>query len=623
MHRRQYLRVGSCLVFAGLAGCGGQEGDDSSGDDTTPDTPTDDTDSSTNDDQPQETPDAAPEDDEKQQENDDDSGEKNVEPPNGTPIEDRDIDRRIGSNHVYPKYRFREGDVLNEGAEVLEDLGVSIISVYLHEPKQFYDLSTDWPAVTSLREAAEHEYYENLFNRPFDTYVLTANSHQGQTSTSDAGYFVRGFTEQDAADEAAEFREVTEYLLETYDGTGKEFIIQNWEIDNLLTLDHPAPPDEELLERAKRWLNARQQGIIEARESIESDVIVLGACEIAEVYKAMDDGEEWAINTIVPELEVDLIGYSSHGGICQDAAFEIMDKAEMKERVHETLDYIESYAPEPNPYLKSALGDDVRPVYLSEFGQRELDDGISPALRSFRTVSPALEWGCPYLLIWQLYDNEVIIDDESVVHIDENQLVDEFDGYPSNEDVEGWYLIAPDGEYGSRWYFIRQLLEDPDAFQVDEEAMVSTYKQLSGMDKSLRVDLEFETVVPSSEIDPDVPEDEGRYLGIVCREIVLSDTSNTKEYNIGVTNNDVVYQKGEHFQEQPENGEPFRWFGSKDSNTIFHLFYEGDDFESEPTEMRLRSSTFKNDLETNIYIRGEFADTISVSEREDEYIISI
>lgn len=597
IRRRHLLRLAGVAGAATLAGCSGlsdDEGvDDSRADD---DEPIDDRD-----------------DDEDEADGVDDS-----HLPVGTAIEDRPIERRIGSNHVNPTYRFESDiDVLNEGAAVLEELGVSVISCWLHEPDVYYDLSTDWEPVRSLREAAEHPYFDELFRRDFDTYVLTAHSHHGETSQT-GGYFIYGISEDEAAEERAEFFDLTTYLLETYDGTGSEFILMNWELDNIIAgTGEDRSWDPTAVEDTITWMNARQRGIVEARESVESDVAVLGACEIVDVFPAMEDGEEWAINTIVPELEVDLIGFSSHGQIDHEAGHVLRELDEVTERVYETLDYIEAQAPEPTPYLRSVMGDDVRPVFLSEFGQPEVRDDYIDVMQAFRVVPPAIEWGCPLLLYWTLFDNEVSIDGEVQGEVSENELEVAFGGQPGPEDVVGWYLIDPAGDPGTRWYLFENLLADPEGFELSFPHLMDIYTTFIGASDVFHVRLDYDRVILESELNPDIPEEDARKLAVALSDLVLH--AGEKELGYDLDDEQFVIEYGAHEPESDGAGETFRWFGTDEAATSIYLL--SDDHTAQPSKLELTGWAAEGTIDVDVTVDGKYVERVSFDEERDTFSI--
>ena len=57
-------------------------------------------------------------------------------------------------------------------------------------------------------------------------------------------------------------------------------------------------------------------------------------------------------------------------------------------------------------------------------------------------VDTSLDWGCPYVVYWQLYCNEA---KHQPVH--------------SNADVRGFWLVRPDGSRSWAWDYLKEKLQ--------------------------------------------------------------------------------------------------------------------------------------------------------------------
>ena len=99
------------------------------------------------------------------------------------------------------------------------------------------------------------------------------------------------------------------------------------------------------------------------------------------------------------------------------------------------LDYIARHTPDREPF-------GARNVYIGEFGLPENDFSSSEVKTTVRnTIKTALDWGCPYVVYWQLYCNEA-----------RHRPVSD------NDDVRGFWLIRPDGSRGAAWAELHGLL---------------------------------------------------------------------------------------------------------------------------------------------------------------------
>ena len=82
-------------------------------------------------------------------------------------------------------------------------------------------------------------------------------------------------------------------------------------------------------------------------------------------------------------------------------------------------------------------------MYVGEFGQPENERVEPEARRVVRDVaSAAVEWGCPYVVYWQVYCNEP-----------RRRPVRE------SEDLRGFWLVRHDGSKAWAWEELKQMLD--------------------------------------------------------------------------------------------------------------------------------------------------------------------
>lgn len=369
----------------------------------------------------------------------------NAEPPaaNASRIapNSADLADRLGCTHVSGTYSLTEKDYLNEGADRIAELGMRTLKIYLNDPRGRYPFHSDWPKqFKSLVEMARHPYYRAVFVKPFRTYILTTFS---LTSKDAMQRWRDGFTDEEYAEELRQFEEIATHFLRQYKGTGKTFVLQNWEGDWALrgNFDRKpeADPTEEAAHNMIRWLQARQEGVERARKRAgRTDVKVYHACEVNLVAVAME-GRRTVTNDVLPHVNCDLVSYSAYDtiGLAAD------DPAKGADALRTALDHIASKTPDAKPF-----GD--KNIYIGEFGWpqvvSEQDPHATPEknLSVVRaTVETALEWGCPYIVYWQIYDNESRVGKDR----------------PTNDQVRGFYLIRPDGTKAPAWDYFESLLK--------------------------------------------------------------------------------------------------------------------------------------------------------------------
>jgi len=352
----------------------------------------------------------------------------------GEPADAKSLADIVGVTHVAGRYHLTEKDFLNEGADQILALGSRVIKVWFygkrHErPAKVYPYNSDWPRVDSLVEGAQTPYYRRLFNKPFTSYILVVTA-----LGRDDGYWRNGISEEQKKDETRQFYELAKYLLTAYKDTGKTFVLQHWEGDWMLrgSFDAKAAPTRVATESMIEWLNARQAGVNKARQEIgHHSVRVYHAAEVNRVVQSMRQGVPNMVNKVLPHTDLDLVSYSAW-----DAATAHHQDPQM---LRDALNFIASHAPD-----SADFGD--KNVYIGEFGMPEnLYSAEQVQTTIPNVVRTGLDWGCPYIIYWQLYCNE--LRDATAKPPVKN-----------NDAVRGFWLIRPDGSKAWTWNYFFDLL---------------------------------------------------------------------------------------------------------------------------------------------------------------------
>lgn len=334
------------------------------------------------------------------------------------PAEAADARDVLGVAHAAGRYNFTEADYLNEGADRVLELGSRVIKVFLIPGmvQTFYPFNSDWsPAPTDVVDLAQRPYFQTLFAKPFSTFILEVVPVTGGPQ------FLDGLTKEEADAERDQMYRLAKYLLTAYANTGKTFILQNWEGDHLLRfgLGPNAVPDATRLQGMIDWWNVRQDGVRQARQEVgEHDVEVLHAAEVNFVEDAME-GKVTATNDVLPFTDCDLYSYSS------------WDLDFTPQRLVQALDYLASKAPDSHRF-------GGRNIYLGEYGMGKLH-GAPEGQRYERIrqlMEAALGWGVRYAIYWEVFCNEP---------------AHNYAGRPRNKDLEGFWLIRPDGQKAPLW----------------------------------------------------------------------------------------------------------------------------------------------------------------------------
>ena len=338
------------------------------------------------------------------------------------PSADRKLPDVLGVAHVNGAYHLSDGDFLNEGADRVLALGSRVIKLHLTlPPERVYPFNTTWPEVKTPVELARTPAFCRVFERPFTTYILTVYA-TGRGNH----YWRRGVTDEEARDEERQFYQLATHFLTAYAGTGKTFVLQHWEGDWAIRArtDPNIDPTPEAINGMIRWLSARQAGVDRARNEIpNAGVRVFHAAEVNLVKIGYLKDRPTVTNRVLPHVDLDLVSYS---------AWDTQADAELFTRA---LDYIARHARDRAPF-----GD--RNVYVGEFGQPENERTEPEARRVARdVVHTAVEWGCPYVVYWQVYCNEP-----------RRRPVLE------NDDLRGFWLVRPDGSKAWAWGELTRML---------------------------------------------------------------------------------------------------------------------------------------------------------------------
>ncbi len=347
----------------------------------------------------------------------------------------------IGVTHVGGWYHFSAKDNLTEGADAIAELGVHVIKLWLNDRyADDYKFNMEWPAnLHSMADLARTKYYRAVFLRPeFKTIVLEAQGFGPKNIR-------RGLSAAEALAVKKECYDLTKLLLNDYKHTGKTFVLQNWEGDGHLNLK--ALPEGEravALQGMIDWLNARQDGIEQARQEIGlQGVLVVGAAEVNHVpnsinAKGTSKGFDHPLMTdrVLPYTHMDLYSISAWGPCCTPGT---------EATLLEKLNYLASKAPPSKIYGR-------KNIVIGEFGAPENDPVIKNqqvALAVARKqLEAALRWGVRYACYWQLYCNGLRPPGAAPQGAGGKFTVTQFRG--------GW-LVRPDGSRTALWTYFKDL----------------------------------------------------------------------------------------------------------------------------------------------------------------------
>jgi hypothetical protein len=160
-------------------------------------------------------------------------------------------------------------------------------------------------------------------------------------------------------------------------------------------------------------MNTRQLAVDNAkRDTPHKNVDVFHYMETVLVEDAIQKGKKTLTNSVLPYVDVDFVSfscYSSLGNFWEDNVPMEKRKETMKTSLLSALDFIEKHMP---PTGKKYPWD--KRVFIGEYGFRRFHRGSQKisvteqqqAEFTRTAAAAALSWGCPFVLYWQMYDNE-------------------------------------------------------------------------------------------------------------------------------------------------------------------------------------------------------------------------
>lgn len=296
----------------------------------------------------------------------------------------------LGTQAIGGRYQFTQDEPLLESAKLIAELGSGIMKFSISKQASFGQTKVNVrgsnPGHKTLAEiVAKEPTHRAVLDMPFTHFFIWAYPF---TTHGSAGTFK-------PAERDLEYREMFDlvaHLLRTYSGSGKKFYLGHWEGDWHLRphFDPKQPFPEHFGENFIAWLKVRQQAIDDAkRDTPHQDVEVWHYTE-ANLVEPFLKGGQCLANAILPQVDVDFVSYS-----CYDSL-----QRGIRDDLHAALDHLESK-------LKPKPGIHGKRVFIGEYGfpARRYPPEVTNR-KSIETMIAALEWGCPFVLYWELYDNE-------------------------------------------------------------------------------------------------------------------------------------------------------------------------------------------------------------------------
>ncbi|WP_036692511.1 hypothetical protein [Pedobacter glucosidilyticus] len=351
-----------------------------------------------------------------------------------------DIKHRIGATHVGGKYFHTTEPFLVEGAKKLDSLGFGVCKLWFYKDPKGYQYNSNWnlPAEFSLTQLAEHPYYQQAFNLPFSTFIL---------STKGSVKNMINAKEEELKIEEQEYYELAKYFLKKYKDRSVSFVFQNWEGDWILRggvsakikwdKDNLPANLDQRIKSMQNIFKARQDGVNKARSEVKNTKCkVYHAIEVNKVMEAMNGIPSLATH-VLPFVETDMVAWSAYDATAPDPT---------GTRLYKGVSFLKEQM-KPTAYIKQPT------VFLGEIGIPEMltkrkPQEVKDSWDNYLAVCLALN--VKYLVQWELYCNENATDKK----IMQPQ-------FTRNEaDLKGLWLIKPDGTIGLAMTYFDQILKN-------------------------------------------------------------------------------------------------------------------------------------------------------------------
>ena len=295
-------------------------------------------------------------------------------------------------------YQHTKGNRLIEQAENVQGMGSNLLKISLAQgaAPNYGSEGAARKAKSTLEYVQGAPAIQQALDMDFAYYQAWVHSFTGANWRD-------GVDMTEARQYYDEMYALTAWLLERYSGTGKVFMLGNWEGDWLLLgrQNREADPSPTAVAGMIAWMKIRQLAIDTARAKVaHKDVAVYHYIEVNLVKKAVAGRASIALS-VLPEANPDLVSYSAYEAIKQSPQPDLMS---IRQPLEQTLAYLEGQLP-PKEGLPFK-----RRVFIGEYGYHA--DKSKPLtvkqqyMKSRFVMQSALALDLPFALIWQMYNNE-------------------------------------------------------------------------------------------------------------------------------------------------------------------------------------------------------------------------
>lgn len=335
---------------------------------------------------------------------------------------------RAGATTIAPGYKFDSTKTkLVEAAEKIYEMGSDVIKIEMSErvdDSDNYALpGISGRGIDSLKKLAELDpSFKTVFDMPFKYYVIWVYPLSISGSVYN-NYWHNGYSTAEATSEYNELKELCSYLLSQYNNSGKTFIFGFWEGDNSLRLSSGDPsygysdPGNKVIASwmqtritgMQDWINNRQNAVEDAMsQTSHTNVATYNYLEVNLVLQTQWQQSPPYItvkdNVMSGIANVDFVSYS-----CWDCtSVDCSVYSNFSNWFSWSLNEIKSKT------TGKLTGPFANNIFIGEHGFNLYDASGNPvachtedekSARAEDVIQIASNFGAPFVLFWQMYDN--------------------------------------------------------------------------------------------------------------------------------------------------------------------------------------------------------------------------
>ncbi|HZS50952.1 MAG TPA: hypothetical protein VFA54_08845 [Bryobacterales bacterium] len=327
-------------------------------------------------------------------------------------------------------------DLLTQAQRYAAETGARVFRLYLGarfdywhppgSPLTFADLPehrgrSREELLSPARILALPRYRAALHNAAFETIILTTYSVADYGGGPDDLNLFRPWTALEDGIERRQIRELCDLLYDEIGQSAKTVVVANSEADEkMLEIMNYTGSPERAIQNIAAWTRARHEAIEQARAAhpqaslrlvhgFEISLVNLKIAAEAGLFRKSPRGAWSALYNVVPQVPFDLLLYSSYESV--NAPFEThnadVNPMQIAVRLRRDLDAIRDHSRASLSVTgKRFFGERFVAVGELGFARERFEQlptgGVLPRLMT--AIETAARWGCPYIVIWQVFD---------------------------------------------------------------------------------------------------------------------------------------------------------------------------------------------------------------------------